>query len=63
MPYDFYETPRDLAANCNVLVVAVGATEQTRNTIDAEVLDALGPDGFLGAMRPGAIVLTGRTLA
>jgi lactate dehydrogenase-like 2-hydroxyacid dehydrogenase len=56
VPYDFYETPRDLAANCNVLVVAVGASEQTRNTIDAEVLDALGPNGFLINVGRGSVV-------
>lgn len=37
----------DLARNCDVLFVALAATDETRHIINAPVLEALGPDGML----------------
>ncbi|MET4262401.1 lactate dehydrogenase-like 2-hydroxyacid dehydrogenase [Bradyrhizobium sp. S3.12.5] len=56
VPYSFHDTPRELAANYDVLVVTVGASDQTRNAINADVLHALAPDGFLTNLGRGAVV-------
>ncbi|XP_072999472.1 hydroxyphenylpyruvate reductase [Typha latifolia] len=37
----------DLAANCDVLVVACPLTEETRHIVNREVIDTLGPKGVL----------------
>ncbi|KAJ6818383.1 glyoxylate reductase [Iris pallida] len=45
--YKYYSNAVDLAANCQVLVVACPLTEATRRIISREVIDALGPKGVL----------------
>jgi lactate dehydrogenase-like 2-hydroxyacid dehydrogenase len=45
-----------LAAQSDVLVVIVPATAQTNGTVDAAVLDRLGPDGILVNVARGSIV-------
>lgn len=45
--YKYYSNVVDLAANCQVLVVACPLTEATRHIINREVIDALGPKGVL----------------
>lgn len=46
----------DLARDVDVLVLACALTERTRGAVDAAVLDALGPDGFLVNVARGAVV-------
>lgn len=45
--YKYYPSVVKLASNCDILVVACPLTEATRHIINREVLDALGPNGFL----------------
>ncbi|XVE88886.1 hypothetical protein DITRI_Ditri19aG0104700 [Diplodiscus trichospermus] len=45
--YKYYPTVVELAANCDILVVACPLTEETRHIINREVIDALGPKGVL----------------
>ncbi|WP_377292268.1 2-hydroxyacid dehydrogenase [Rhizobium sp. SG2393] len=47
LPYRWYPTLLDLAAAVDTLVVIVPGTEETRHTVNAEVLKALGPTGVL----------------
>ncbi|KAI3716325.1 hypothetical protein L6452_23585 [Arctium lappa] len=45
--YKYFPTVVELASNCQILVVACPLTEETRHIINREVIDALGPKGFL----------------
>ena len=56
VPYDFYPTPQSLAEACDILVLAAPGGEQTRNIVDAQVLEALGPKGFLINIARGSVV-------
>jgi lactate dehydrogenase-like 2-hydroxyacid dehydrogenase len=62
VPYDYYATARDLAQACDVLLITVAGGPATRNLIDREVLDALGPDGFLINVARGSIVDEGELI-
>ncbi|ACM28919.1 2-hydroxyacid dehydrogenase [Agrobacterium rhizogenes] len=56
VPYDYHETLAALAANCDVLILAAAATAETRHVVNAEVLDALGPNGTLINVARGSLV-------
>jgi len=56
VPYAFHAEVVDLAARCDVLLSACPATPATRGLIDARVLAALGPQGYLVNVARGAIV-------
>lgn len=45
--YKYYPNVIDLAANCQILVVACPLTEETRHIINRQVIDTLGPKGVL----------------
>ncbi|PWA98331.1 D-isomer specific 2-hydroxyacid dehydrogenase, catalytic domain-containing protein [Artemisia annua] len=45
--YKYYPNVIELASNSEILVVACSLTEETRHIINREVIDALGPNGFL----------------
>ncbi|XP_050235023.1 glyoxylate/hydroxypyruvate/pyruvate reductase 2KGR [Mercurialis annua] len=45
--YKYYPSVVELAANCQILVVACALTEETRHIVNREVIDALGPKGVL----------------
>ena len=45
-----------LAAGCDVLVLAAAGGAGSRHLVDAAVLDALGPDGFLVNVARGSVV-------
>ena len=53
-PYD--PDPVTLARNCDVLVVVTPATAETSRIINARVLDALGPEGYLVNIARGSVV-------
>ncbi|MBX9740987.1 MAG: 2-hydroxyacid dehydrogenase [Beijerinckiaceae bacterium] len=54
--YPYYAAPRDLAAACDILMIAAPGGPGTKNIIDANVLKALGPDGFLINIARGSLV-------
>nr|GMC87227.1 hydroxyphenylpyruvate reductase-like [Ipomoea batatas] len=54
--YKYYSSVVDLAANCQILVVACSLTEETRHIINRQVIDALGPNGILINIGRGAHV-------
>jgi len=54
--YPYYPDLESLARESNCLVVACTAMPETRNLVNARILDALGPDGFLVNIARGSIV-------
>ncbi|KAK6268046.1 hypothetical protein QUC31_012206 [Theobroma cacao] len=54
--YKYYSNIVDLAANCEILVVACALTEETHHIVNRKVIDALGPKGFLINIARGAHV-------
>jgi hydroxypyruvate reductase len=56
LPYTFHASPRELAAASDFLVVITPGGAATHKLIDAEVLRALGPDGYLVNVARGSVV-------
>jgi lactate dehydrogenase-like 2-hydroxyacid dehydrogenase len=56
LAYAFHATPSDLAAVSDFLVVITPGGAATRKLIDAEVLRALGPTGYLINVARGSVV-------
>ena len=54
--YAYYPELAGLARESDCLVVACPATPRTRSLVDARILDALGPDGYLINIARGPIV-------
>ncbi|MBK6008862.1 2-hydroxyacid dehydrogenase [Ramlibacter ginsenosidimutans] len=54
--YPYYPSAKALAANVDFLVVITPGGEGTRRMIDADVLRALGPKGFLVNVARGSVV-------
>ena len=55
-PWPFHAVLEDLARASDCLVVTCPLTPGTRGMVDARILEALGPDGFLVNVARGAIV-------
>lgn len=45
--YKYYPNVIELASNCEIPVVACSLNQSTRHVINREVINALGPNGFL----------------
>ena len=56
VPYRHYPQLIDMARDVDVLLVITPGGAATRNLINAEVLEALGPDGILINMARGSVV-------
>jgi lactate dehydrogenase-like 2-hydroxyacid dehydrogenase len=56
LPYAFFGTPKELAAASDFLVVITPGGAATRKLIDAAVLRALGPGGYLVNVARGSVV-------
>ncbi len=56
LAYAFHATPRELAAASDFLVVITPGGAGTRKLIDADVLRALGPEGYLINVARGSVV-------
>ncbi|MFC4109751.1 2-hydroxyacid dehydrogenase [Micromonospora zhanjiangensis] len=56
VPYPYVDSVIALAARSDILIVAASGGDSSRGLISAEVLDALGPDGFLVNVARGSIV-------
>lgn len=56
VPYAYYPDPVSLAEASDVLMLVTPGGAQTRNLVDAKVLDALGPQGYLVNVSRGSVV-------
>ena len=56
LPHEYHDSAAVLAAACDVLVVCCPATPETFHLIDAGVLEALGPQGYLVNIARGSVV-------
>jgi lactate dehydrogenase-like 2-hydroxyacid dehydrogenase len=56
LPYRHYPKLIDMARDADILLVIVPGGPGTANMINAEILDALGPDGILINMARGSVV-------
>jgi lactate dehydrogenase-like 2-hydroxyacid dehydrogenase len=56
VPYPYDPDPAMLARNSDVLIVVTPATAETARIINAKVLDALGPEGYLVNIARGSVV-------
>jgi len=56
VPYKHYPVLLDMAREVDVLIIIVPGGAETRNMINAEVLDALGPSGVVINMARGSVV-------
>ncbi len=54
--YDYAASVRELASASDVLIVAAAGGAASRGLVDAAVLEALGPDGFLINVARGSVV-------
>jgi len=54
--YRHYPKLIDMARDVDVLMVITPGGEETKNLVDAEVLEALGPEGILINMARGSVV-------
>ncbi|KAK1414267.1 hypothetical protein QVD17_30011 [Tagetes erecta] len=45
--YKYFPSVVELASHCDILVVACALTEETRHIVNREVINALGPKGFV----------------
>ncbi|WP_225780923.1 2-hydroxyacid dehydrogenase [Xenophilus sp. Marseille-Q4582] len=58
VPHRYFDSPRALAQWCDFLVCATPGGPATKHLVNAEVLQALGPDGFLVNIGRGSVVDT-----
>jgi lactate dehydrogenase-like 2-hydroxyacid dehydrogenase len=56
LPYTYCASAVELARSSQVLIVAAAASAAARNLVGREVLDALGPQGYLVNVSRGALV-------
>ena len=56
VPYTYHPDPKSLAAASDVLIVAVAASDETRNAVGREAIEALGPRGVLVNVSRGSVV-------
>jgi len=54
--YRYFDRLLDLAAWCDVLMIAAPGGPETRHAVNSDVLDALGPEGFLVNVARGSLV-------
>jgi len=56
LPYAYHQNVQDLAKACDVIFLACPATPETNKLVNSEVLDALGPTGYLINIARGSVV-------
>ena len=56
VPYDYYRGPAELAANVDVLALSCPGGPATRHLIDAGVMEALGPKGWIVNLSRGSVI-------
>ncbi|WP_332688217.1 2-hydroxyacid dehydrogenase [Devosia sp.] len=58
VPYNFCSTPTELARHSDFLIVAAPGGLGTQHLINRQVLDALGPNGFLVNIARASVIVT-----
>ena len=58
----YYDNLKEMASDCDFLVIALAANDETNGLIDYRVLDALGSKGYLVNIARGSIVNEGDLL-
>jgi lactate dehydrogenase-like 2-hydroxyacid dehydrogenase len=58
VPYDFCSTPTELARASDFLIIATPGGLGTQHLVNSQVLDALGPKGFLVNIARASVVVT-----
>lgn len=56
LPYSFYSTPKALAEAADVLILTLPGGADTHHLVSTELLDALGPQGYLVNIARGSVV-------
>jgi lactate dehydrogenase-like 2-hydroxyacid dehydrogenase len=56
VPYPYDPDPATLAKNSNVLMVVTPGGAETKNLVNAKVLDALGPKGYVCNIARGSVI-------
>jgi len=56
LPYDYHSDPVELARNADVLMIACKGGPETAGLVSAEVIDAVGPSGWLINVSRGSVV-------
>ncbi|XP_028769099.1 glyoxylate/hydroxypyruvate reductase HPR3 [Neltuma alba] len=56
VPYPFYGSAVELAANSDVLVLCCALTEQTHHIVDSQVMEALGREGVIVNVGRGGLI-------
>ena len=54
--YRYAASPRELAAGCDVFIVAAAGGPGSARLVDADVIDAIGPEGYLINIARGSVV-------
>ena len=54
--YEYKASPRELAAGCDVLIVAAAGGTGSAKLVDADVINAIGPNGYLINIARGSVV-------
>jgi lactate dehydrogenase-like 2-hydroxyacid dehydrogenase len=63
VPYAYYPTPLALASAVDVMIVLIPGGAATHHTVNAAVLEALGPEGILINVARGSVVDTQALIA
>ena len=56
VPYEYFESLKDMATACDALICVAPGDASTRHLINAEVMAALGPEGYLINVGRGSTV-------
>jgi lactate dehydrogenase-like 2-hydroxyacid dehydrogenase len=56
LPYEYFSDIKSLAKASDILILACPASPETEKMINAEVLEALGPKGYLINIARGSVV-------
>lgn len=56
VPYEYVSDLKELARQSDFLVLSCAATPETRNLVDLEILEALGPQGYLVNVARGSVL-------
>ena len=54
--YPYHASLKDMAAACDTLMVVVPGSAETKHAVNAEILEALGPEGVLINIGRGSVV-------